>query len=272
VLCEKPIAATSAQAERMIAACARVGVKLMVAYRLHFEEANLSAVETLQTGKLGEPRFFSSLFSQQVMPDNSRTRGARAAGPLRDIGIYCINAARYLFREEPTEVVAFAASRIGDARFREIDEQVTALLRFPRERVAQFTCSFGASYHSSYTVVGTEGTLRLQPAYATGSELVLELEVGGKVRRRRFGKRDQIAPELDEFAACIRENREPEPSGREGLADLRVIEAIEASLKTGRPAAVSRVYPGRRPSIAQRRRAPPHRRPTLIHVRPPAER
>jgi glucose-fructose oxidoreductase len=271
VLCEKPIASSSAEAERMIAACARARVKLMIAYRLHFEAANLSAVELLRAGKIGEPRFLSTVFSQQVTPDNSRTRGVHAAGPLRDVGIYCINAARYLFRAEPTEVVALASRRSGDARFREIDEQVGALLRFPGERLAQITCSFGAYKQSSYTVLGTKGALRLTPAYASAAELVLEVEVDGKTKRKTFGKRDQVAPELDELAACIRDDRDPEPSGREGLADLRVIEAIEASARTGRRTSVSRVHPARRPSLRQQRQAPAHGRPGLINVRPPTQ-
>jgi predicted dehydrogenase len=270
VLCEKPIAASSAQAERMIAACERGGVKLMIAYRLHFEAANLSAMEIVRSGKIGEPRFFSAIFSQQVTPDNTRTKGVHAGGPLRDVGIYCINAARYLFRDEPTEAVALAAKKAGDARFREIDEQVGALLRFPGDRLAQLTCSFGAYGQSAFTVVGTKGLLRLSPAFNM-SDLVLEVEIDGKSKSRKFKKRDQVAPELDELAACIREDRDPQPSGREGLADLRVIEAIEASARNRGRIEVSRVFPERRPSIGQARRRPPHGRAETINVRSPSQ-
>jgi len=275
VLCEKPIAASSAQAERMIAACERSGVKLMIAYRLHFEEANLSAMELVRSGRIGEPRFFSAIFSQQVTPDNTRTQRIHAGGPLRDVGIYCINAARYLFRDEPTEAVALAATKEGDARFREIDEQVSALLRFPGERLAQLTCSFGAYGQSAYTVVGTKGILRLSPAFNM-SDLILEVEVDGKSNRWKFRKRDQVAPELDELAACIREDRDPEPSGREGLADLRVIEAIEASARHRGRIEVSRVFPERRPSISEARRSQARRRPArgraeTINVRGPSQ-
>ncbi|HXU64815.1 MAG TPA: Gfo/Idh/MocA family oxidoreductase, partial [Polyangia bacterium] len=131
VLCEKPMASSSAHAQRMIAACQRARVKLMIAYRLHFDEANLAAVEIIKSGKIGDPRYLSAIFSQQVTPGNTRTQRAHAGGPLRDIGIYCINAARYLFRDEPLEVTALAGTKAGDPRFREVDEQVSALLRFP---------------------------------------------------------------------------------------------------------------------------------------------
>ena len=272
VLCEKPIASNSRDAERMIAACARAGVKLMVAYRLHYETANLSAIAALARGDIGEPRLLSTSFSQQVMPDNSRTHRTHAGGPLRDIGIYCINAARYLFRDEPVEVVALSGTKAGDARFRDVDEQVSALLRFPGDRLAQLSCSFGAYHQSSYKILGSKGVLRLRPAYAVHENLVLEIEAGGKTTRKLFKKRDQVAPELDELAACIRDDRDPEPSGREGLADLRVIEAIEASLRSGGASvAVHRVLKKRRPDMRQNRRAPAHRgRPTLINVQAPA--
>ena len=109
VLCEKPMADTEEACEAMIRAAGANRVRLMIAYRLHLEQGNLSAVEVLRSGQIGEPRFFNSSFSQTVEPGNSRLKGAHDGGPLMDIGIYCINAARYLFRDEPTEVVGMAA-------------------------------------------------------------------------------------------------------------------------------------------------------------------
>jgi predicted dehydrogenase len=269
VLCEKPIAGTSADAERMITACADGGVKLMIAYRLHFEEANLSAIEVVNRGAIGEPRYLSALFSQQIVPGNTRTQSVHHGGPLRDLGIYCINAARYVFRDEPTEVTAFAAQKGDDQRFAEIHEQVAAVLRFPGERLAQITCSFGAARQSSYTVVGTRGSLCVSPAYGASTDLAWELTVDGKTKKKVFKKRDQVAPELIEFATCILEDRAPAASGREGLADLRVIEAIEASIKSAGRVEVSRLQPERRPSLRQERRAPAQEEPTLVNVQAP---
>jgi glucose-fructose oxidoreductase len=270
VLCEKPIAANGAQAGRMIAACERGGAKLMIAYRLHFEPANLQAMEIIRRGKIGEPRFLSTVFSQQVTRDNTRTQSVHAGGPLRDVGIYCINAARYLFRDEPTEVVALRATKPSDPRFREIDEQVSALLRFPGERLAQLTCSFGAYGRSEYQVVGTKGALRLSPAFNM-RDLTLEVEIDGKTTRRTFKRSDQVAPELEAFADCIRQDRDPEPSGREGLADMRVIEAIEASARSGRHIEVARVFPERRPTPAQGKRRAAHQRVATVNVQPPSQ-
>lgn len=270
VLCEKPLAPRPEHAEVMIAACREAGVKLMTAYRLHFDPAHLAALAAVEAGALGDARFFSSTFSMQVDEDNVRTSRAHGGGPLLDIGIYCVNAARMLFRAEPLEVTAVAATKTGDARFAEIDEQISAVLRFPEERLAAFTCGFGAHAHSELAVVGARGRLRLAPAYNLSRTFVLELETrSGRPKRRAFAPHDQVAPELDELARCIREGREPEPSGEEGLADLRVVDAIGRSIESGRCEPVDAVERVRRPSPSQKRRVPPVRRPRLVHVAPP---
>src|SRR5436190_2091876 len=98
VLCEKPMAVTEAQCEVMARMAHENKVKLMVAYRLHFERANLEAMEIARSGRIGEPRLFTSTFTMSVVPDNIRVRRDMGGGVLYDIGIYCINAARSLFR------------------------------------------------------------------------------------------------------------------------------------------------------------------------------
>src|SRR3569832_2512697 len=162
------MAVTSEECERMIAACAQANVKLMIAYRLHFDEGNLAAGELVQGGKLGQPRFFTSAFSQQVSEENTRTQARQGDGPLYDVGVYCIIAIRYLFRAEPTHVTAFASRRADDARFREIDEQLAVPLLFPVARVATFVCSFGAVTTGWFVVGGAGGGRRGGPAGAGG--------------------------------------------------------------------------------------------------------
>src|SRR4051794_6134269 len=110
VLCEKPMAVTTAECRRMIAACRRHRVKLMIAYRLHFEEINLRVVDLVRRGRIGDPKFFNSSFSMSVRPGDIRTKRDMGGGSLYDIGVYCINAARYLFRAEPRQVTAIAVN------------------------------------------------------------------------------------------------------------------------------------------------------------------
>src|SRR4029078_6796478 len=126
---------------RMIDACRRHRVKLMIAYRLHFEEINLNAVDLVRRGRIGEPKFFNSSFSMTVRRDDIRTKRDMGGGTLYDIGVYCINAARYLFRAEPTDVMAMSVNS-GIARLDEIDESTGAVLRFDGGRIAAFVTSF----------------------------------------------------------------------------------------------------------------------------------
>lgn len=271
VLCEKPMAVTSDECHQMIAACAEGGVKLMIGYRLHFEEGNLRAVAEVKKQKIGEPRFFSSVFSMPVKEGNIRTLPReRGGGPLYDIGIYCINAARYLFGAEPTSVEAISATKAGDKRFSEVEEQVSAVLRFPGERLASFTASFGAADINEYRVVGTKGWVRLEPAYEFAVPLNMEISRGGKTKHKKFKKRDQVAPEIIYFADCIGGDRQPEPSGEEGLADVAIIEALYESISAGGRVDVRVQKRGERPSTKQERREPPHDMPKLVEADTPS--
>jgi glucose-fructose oxidoreductase len=266
VLCEKPMAVTSAECERMLEATSDAGVRLMIAYRLHFEPATLAAVELVASGRLGESRLFDSTFSMQVRDENIRTESEKGGGPLHDIGIYCIQAARMLFRDEPTHALALAV-RGEDPRFAEIDEAVSAVLRFPGERVASFTCSFGAADVSSYRLVGTEGDLRVEPGYEYADALVHHVTRNGRSRTRRFRWHDQFAPELIHFSECVQAGRDPEPGGIEGLVDVRIIEGLQRSAAEGRVVELPPLEADRRPSPKQAHRLPPVRKPRLVRAR-----
>ena len=164
VLCEKPMAVTVEDCERMIEACDMAGVKLMIAYRLHFEPLNLAAVAAARRGALGDLKYFISDFSMRVRDGNIRTDPALGGGTLYDIGVYCINAARYLFGADPLEVSAVSVNS-GAAPTRDIDESTASILRFEGGRVATFVTSFNAADVASYRIVGTKGHMRLDPAY-----------------------------------------------------------------------------------------------------------
>jgi glucose-fructose oxidoreductase len=268
VLCEKPMATTEEECQKMIHAAEASGVRLMIAYRLHFEAANLRAIEVAQSGQLGDVRVFQSLFTLNVKAGNIRLDQEMGGGTLWDIGVYCINAARYLFQDEPIEVFAFSANS-GEQRFAEVDEMSGALLRFPNERLASFVTSFGVAEISSYRLVGSKGDLLVEPAYDYAGKLVHKLTVDGKTTKKSFSPRDQFAPELIYFSECIKSGREPEPSGWEGLADTRIVEALYQSAATGQPVALARLEKRERPTLAQEIHEPPVKEPDLVHVEAP---
>ncbi|BAY76545.1 oxidoreductase domain-containing protein [Nostoc linckia NIES-25] len=276
VLCEKPMAITEQECEEMIKAANDNGVKLMIAYRLHLEEANLQAVEIVRSKQIGEPRIFNSVFTQQVQEGNIRLRNVTGGGTLDDIGIYCINAARYLFQDEPIEVFAVAANK-GEQRFSEVEEMTSVILRFPNERLATFTCSFGAASVSTYQIVGTKGDLRVQPAYPWQGEIKHYLTINGETQERTFDDRDQLAAEFTYFSNCILEDKDPEPSGIEGLIDVSIIQALYESIKIGQPVKIETrdAYGGKlrhqRPTSSQSIKRPPvGESPDLIHAATPS--
>ena len=272
VLCEKPMAVTEEDCLSMIRVAEENRVKLMVAYRLHFEEANLRAIDLVQGGRLGEPRLFDSVFTMTVKQGDIRLNPREmGGGTLYDIGIYCINAARNLFGAEPMEVVAFSAN-CGDERFQQCEETTSAILRFPgRERLASFTCSFGATDVSTYRVVGSKGEVVMEPAYEYAGELKQKVTIEGRSRTKTFPKRDQFAPELISFSESILSGAASEPSGWEGLADVRIIRALYRSADTGQPVELEPFSREDRPSLEQELRRPPVSKPELVNTEAPSE-
>lgn len=250
VLCEKPLANSVADCEEISDACERARVKLMVAYRLHFEAANLSAIELVASGKIGEPRVFSSVFSHVVRPGDIRERPDLGGGAIFDLGVYCINAARNLFRSEPVLVFAMCRDRNG------VDDTTTALLQFPHERMAQFTVSNSVAAVSSYRIAGTNGDLRVEPAYEYADRLEHHLTVDGDTTKESFSRRDQFAPELEYFSHCILQGKSPEPNAQEAIADVRVIEAVLESARSGKSVPLAPYQRARRPDMQQEAKKP----------------
>jgi glucose-fructose oxidoreductase len=255
VLCEKPMALSERECLSMIEAAESAKVKLMIAYRLHFERGNLEAIKLVNSGKIGEPRIFTSIFSQQVKPGNNRLKKDVGGGALYDMGVYCINAARYLFKDEPEEVFGWNAAT-ADKRFKEVPEMTSGLLRFPGDRIASFTTSFGSASRSVFEVVGTKGVLKMDPAYELAEALKWEVTINETTKKRSFNKRDQFAPELVYFSDCVLKNKNPEPSGLEGLADVRIVEALLKSAETNRAVPLPGLKKARRPELNQEMEKP----------------
>lgn len=269
VLCEKPLAITVREGEIMLTAALKNRVKLMTAYRLHFEPATLSTIELIKSGRLGEPRYFNSTFSFQVTdPENIRLQQEHGGGAIHDIGTYCINAARALFGDEPTEVFA-AAVNSGDRRFSEVDETTSVIMRFPKERLAAFTVSFGAGTSGRFELVGTKGSVVLDPAYEYSSPLTQKVTINDKERVKEFAHTDQFGGEIEAFSEWVLGAREPAPSAVDGIADLRVIEAIHRSIQTGRPVALKAVTKRKRPERKQEKRKPAVKEPRVVKAKSP---
>ncbi len=235
VLCEKPMAISSAECEAMIAAAKRADRKLMIGYRSHFEQYNLLAIRTVKSGEIGVPKVISANHGFNAQPNQWRLdRPMSGGGSLMDIGIYSLNAARYLAGEEPIAVSAMESTDRSDPRFKNVEDQIDFQLRFPSGIIANCVSSYSTG-HNDYRVTGTKGWVGLEPATPYD---------GHKMWKRVAGKtepivlpapaKSQFVGQLDHLAECAMSGREPIVSGEEGLRDMRLIEAIYQSAREGR--------------------------------------
>lgn len=239
ILCEKPMATSSRECEAMIAACKAANVKLMIGYRQQYEPMNRAIIKMVREGKLGKPLSFISSNSQnQGDPNQWRQKLALAGGGcLLDVGIYCMNAVRFLTEQEPDEVFGTVYQPKDDPRFREIEETCSFTMKFPSGLIA--SCSSGYGQHRSqfYRLEGDLQWAELSPAFGYGGLRLRVNRVEDKqnvLLEPSMEEVDQFAREMDHMSLCVQQNRQPHTPGEEGLQDHRIIEAIYESVRTGR--------------------------------------
>jgi predicted dehydrogenase len=235
VLVEKPLATTVAECEAMIAAANESGTHLMTAYRLHNEPGTVELLERIRSGEIGDPRIFSAVFSFMASPDNHRLKAGYWGGPLQDIGVYCLNAARHIFAAEPIEADAVKSFGNDSSVVGEVEESIAVTLRFPEGRLAQFIASFGADNSDFYHVGGTKGSITVDPGFRFETALRVTLRHGDIRTEKTFPQTDHFAGQTAYFSDRILNRQPPEPDGGEGLADVRALLAIERAASTGQP-------------------------------------
>ncbi len=245
VLCEKPMAVTSAECRQMIDACRQAGRRLMIGYRVHWEPHNVEAARLLRAGELGTPRQIVGQHGGPVDPTTPHgewrvQRALAGGGSLWDIGIYSLNGARWFAGEEPAEVRATLRRPPGavvKGRTADVELGVDWSARFPSGLVA--TCTSAYDHEANRVqVLGDAGSLELSPATSyQGNALRVRTRAGE--RTPRLGSSEaQFTGMLDEFALAVREGRAPRTPGEMGLADVRVMELIYEAARAGRPVAV----------------------------------
>lgn len=271
VLCEKPLEVNTARCQDILQAQRSSSAKLMVAYRLHFEPATLNLIRRIRSGELGTVHLFSSVFAQMVDPANSRAKNGDLAGPVLDMGPYPVNAARYVFESEPTEVVSAIGTRYPDSGLGDFDDTVAVTLRFPDNRIAQFSVSYYGNAIDSYTVVGTKGNVVMNPGFIYGKPLEQQITIGEKQSEKSFKNTDHFGGEMKYFSHCLLHNLDPEPDGEEGYADVRVLEAVLQAVKQGGPVKLEPFTRSKRiDPAAQLERLGAESAPDLVHASNPA--
>ena len=238
VLCEKPMATSSADAARMVGGCRAAGRKLMIAYRLQYDPYHRALIEMARKAEQGPVRLITAVNTQnQGNPAQWRqVRSQDGGGSLSDIGLYCLSAARYITGEEPVEVTAQLTQPRDDPRFREVEDTCAFTLRFPSGVTAQCSSNYSAYESRHLRMMAADGYAELDPAFAYEG---LTMRIGRKagkahaVEQRRFSEHNQFAQEMDHFAECIRADRQPHTPGEEGLQDQRLMEAIYQDAQGG---------------------------------------
>ena len=168
------------------------------------------------------------------MADDERQRLRKSARKIAPR----VNAARHVFAEEPFEAVATVTQPKEDPRFAEVETTLAATLRFPSGGIAQIICSFGAGAVDSYRVVGSLGDIELDPAFKFETAMKMRLRRDGVTEETVFPQIDHFGAQCAYFSDCITTGVPPEADGEEGLADMRVLLAIEAAARTGQPQAI----------------------------------
>ena len=227
VICEKPMAVTVEDCDRMIAACRQAGKMLSIGYRLHFEPHNQ------ETMRLGQQKIFGAVKWIEAEHGLSEVEGWRVdldlagGGPLMDVGIYCLQAVRYVTGLEPIAVTAQEGFKHDQEKFREVEESITWQMELPGGIIAKCASSYSQK-QNRLRVEAENGWFELNPAYPYRG-------VKGKTARgeMNFPEVFQQALQMDDFALCIKEGRPTSVSGEEGRQDVKILQAIYKAMHTG---------------------------------------
>ncbi|GAA0263034.1 Glucose--fructose oxidoreductase [Methylorubrum aminovorans] len=242
VLCEKPMATSSADARAMVAACENAAVKLMIAYRIQYETYNRRLAKFVREKTFGRVVGMSATNVQTVAENGAeqwRHKHAMAGGgALPDIGLYCLNTARFLTGEEPVEVYAWSYAPPNDPRFASVEETVSFQLRFPSNFVANCLTSYGGRDDKHQRLNFERAVVDMPNAYSyVGQRMTVTSREGDATSRDEvvLKPKNQFAAEIDHMADCVLQDRKPRTPGEEGVQDHVLMEAIYESARTGAP-------------------------------------
>ncbi len=230
VLCEKPMEVSVEKCQQMIDACKTANRLLAIGYRSRFDPLTQQCIQLARQETFGKIKIIQAGFGFRI-GDPSQWRLKRdlaGGGALMDVGIYALQAARYLSGEEPILVSAIE-TKTDPVKFKEVDESITWQLKFPSGILANCSTTYIANGIDFYTAYAENGSFGLNPAYNYDGNRAFRSD-GQEIPPTST---DQFAAEMDDFAQCIQQNKPSIVSGEEGLRDIRLITAIYQSIHTG---------------------------------------
>ncbi len=232
VLCEKPMATSVRDSQAMVDKCKAANKKLMIGYRCQYEPTNLRAIQMIRDGQLGTVQAIESANGFNEHAGEWRlNRKLAGGGPLMDVGIYSLNACRYLTGEEPAHLEAYCSVIDKDGRFNEVEENVSWTMKFPSGILVSCNTTYGGQMNGYFIVHGSKGTLRVESAFGyQGQTLKAQIQGQPAIEEPDPAKDpSQFVREADYFAQCVFENTEPKSNGEEGLRDMQYMADIYKS-------------------------------------------
>ncbi|HWK59697.1 MAG TPA: Gfo/Idh/MocA family oxidoreductase [Parapedobacter sp.] len=227
VICEKPMAVTVADCDRMIAAAVKAGKMLSIGYRLHFEPHNMEMMKFGQEKEMGEIKHIIAENGMESTEGWRLDKSLAGGGPLMDVGIYCVQGARYTLGMEPIAVTAQEGPKTDPEMFSEVEESLTWQMEFP----GGITALCKTSYSENMDVLRAEaehGWAKLEPAYPYGG-IKGETSEGGM----DCAEVNQQAYQMDDFAKAIKESRPTPVPGEMGRQDVKILQAIYRAMESG---------------------------------------
>ena len=237
VICEKPMALNPEECRRMIAACHDAGRQLSIGYRLRFDPFHREAMRLGQDKVFGAVKLIeASLGFNYSNPESWRFKIKEGGGgAVMDLGVYCVEAARYVTGENPARVTAQAYTFEKD-RFIEIPETFHFQMEFPGGAVSTHTVSYSSCVDRLYAATAKgDGWFELEPSFQGGPNAPVGRTSRGPMNIAHV---NQTTAQMDDFARCILDNRATRVPGEEGLTDMMIIAAIKEAVRTGQPTRV----------------------------------
>ncbi|AFN56489.1 glucose-fructose oxidoreductase [Zymomonas mobilis] len=243
VMCEKPMATSVADCQRMIDAAKAANKKLMIGYRCHYDPMNRAAVKLIRENQLGKLGMVTT-DNSDVMDQNDPAQQWRlrrelaGGGSLMDIGIYGLNGTRYLLGEEPIEVRAYTYSDPNDERFVEVEDRIIWQMRFRSGALSHGASSYSTTTTSRFSVQGDKAVLLMDPATGYYQNLI-SVQTPGHANQSMMPQfimpaNNQFSAQLDHLAEAVINNKPVRSPGEEGMQDVRLIQAIYEAARTGR--------------------------------------
>ena len=236
VIVEKPMAITADDCQEMIAVCNEANVQLAVGYRLHYEPYNLEMKRLGQEKVFGQVRMIETSLGYNTGDtiDWHLKKSLSGGGPLVNLGIYCVQASRYILGEEPISVTAQFGPITNKIKFTEVEESITWQLNFPSGAVSNSASSYSCGIDRLFASAD-EGFFELSPAISYGP-------FKGRTSKGdlNFPEINQQQTQLDEIGKVILENKKlpSHITGEEGLKDIKVLQAIYEAARKGKKVSI----------------------------------